>query len=295
MKGRTFWEIGGFRRRRRADSLRHRRDLHGRQRVQHDPRRDQGRGHHVRLGRRSRCREVRGAVGRRAGHDRRPGSGVREGHARAHAREHRRPDVRARWAASSRRRSRTIRQARATRQQPRRTTNGQPVSNGARNIWVTETALTTALNMSYMAERLSVFGLVVGIALLLTGIGLVILAFAVFGREREPETQAAAASARPVDELIRDRREAPGSNSGSASRSTERAAPAALSVSKPSRDRRRRKMKVQEIMTRDVVTVGPEADLRDVARSSSTTASPVCPSAECSVSSSASSPRATSS
>jgi len=61
----------------------------------------------------------------------------------------------------------------------------QPVSNGARNIWVTETALTTALNMSYMAERLSVFGLVVGIALLLTGIGLVILAFAVFGRREQ--------------------------------------------------------------------------------------------------------------
>jgi hypothetical protein len=63
--------------------------------------------------------------------------------------------------------------------------NGQPVSNGARNIWVTETALTTALNMSYMAERLSVFGLVVGIALLLTGIGLVIVAYAVFGRRKE--------------------------------------------------------------------------------------------------------------
>jgi hypothetical protein len=61
--------------------------------------------------------------------------------------------------------------------------NGQPVANAARNIWVTETALTTALNVSYMAERLSVFGLVVGIALLLTGFGLVILAFAVFGRE----------------------------------------------------------------------------------------------------------------
>jgi hypothetical protein len=60
--------------------------------------------------------------------------------------------------------------------------NGQPISNGARNLWVTETALTTALNMSYMAERLSVFGLVVGVALLLTGIGLVLLAFAVFGR-----------------------------------------------------------------------------------------------------------------
>ncbi len=60
--------------------------------------------------------------------------------------------------------------------------SGQPIANGARNIWVTETALTTALNMSYMAERLSVFGLVVGVALLLTGVGLVLLAFAVFGR-----------------------------------------------------------------------------------------------------------------
>jgi hypothetical protein len=76
--------------------------------------------------------------------------------------------------------------------------NGQPVSNGARNIWVTETALTTALNMSYMAERLSVFGLVVGIALLLTGIGLVILAFAVFGREPAEEPSVAPATATPI-------------------------------------------------------------------------------------------------
>ena len=59
--------------------------------------------------------------------------------------------------------------------------NGQPVANGARDIWVTETALTTALNMSYMAEQLSVFGIVVGVALLLTGIGLLILALAVLG------------------------------------------------------------------------------------------------------------------
>ena len=78
--------------------------------------------------------------------------------------------------------------------------DGQPVANGARNIWVTETALTTALNVSYMAERLSVFGLVVGIALLLTGLGLVILAFAVFGREPAAATaaQRAGATAQPV-------------------------------------------------------------------------------------------------
>jgi len=76
--------------------------------------------------------------------------------------------------------------------------NGQPVANGARNIWVTETALTTALNMSYMAEQLSIFGLVVGIALLLTGFGLVILAFVVFGREPEAETRLATAPAQPA-------------------------------------------------------------------------------------------------
>jgi hypothetical protein len=61
--------------------------------------------------------------------------------------------------------------------------SGQPISNGARNLWVTETALATALNVSYMAQQISVFGIVVGVALFLTGIGLVILAFAVFGRE----------------------------------------------------------------------------------------------------------------
>jgi hypothetical protein len=72
--------------------------------------------------------------------------------------------------------------------------NGQPIANSARNVWVTATALTTALNVSYMAERLSVFGMVVGVALLLTGIGLVILALAVFGR-REPTKETARSSA----------------------------------------------------------------------------------------------------
>lgn len=51
----------------------------------------------------------------------------------------------------------------------------QPVENGARQVWVTETALSTALNASYMADRLSIFGIVVGIALLLTGIGFAVL------------------------------------------------------------------------------------------------------------------------
>ena len=52
----------------------------------------------------------------------------------------------------------------------------QPISNPARNIWVTETALTTALNASYMAAQISLFGLMVGITLLISGLGFGILA-----------------------------------------------------------------------------------------------------------------------
>jgi hypothetical protein len=60
----------------------------------------------------------------------------------------------------------------------------QPVANGARNLWVTETALTTALNTSYMAENLALFGIVVGVALLLSGVGFEVLALAVFRRRK---------------------------------------------------------------------------------------------------------------
>jgi hypothetical protein len=52
----------------------------------------------------------------------------------------------------------------------------QPISNHARDIWVTETALTTALNASYMADQISLFGLMVGFTLLISGLGFGILA-----------------------------------------------------------------------------------------------------------------------
>ena len=68
--------------------------------------------------------------------------------------------------------------------------NGQQVANAARNTWVTETALSTALNVSYMAEQLALFGVVVGVALLLTGIGIVILALAVLGGRFREEAAA---------------------------------------------------------------------------------------------------------
>jgi hypothetical protein len=65
-------------------------------------------------------------------------------------------------------------------------TTKQPVQNGARQVWISETALTSALNMSQLASQVSLFGIVVGIALLLTGIGFGILAGA--GALRNPET-----------------------------------------------------------------------------------------------------------
>ena len=58
---------------------------------------------------------------------------------------------------------------------------GNAVSNSARNTWVTATALSTALNMSYMAEQMALFGIVVGVALLLSGIGFIVLALALSG------------------------------------------------------------------------------------------------------------------
>jgi len=52
---------------------------------------------------------------------------------------------------------------------------GRPVQNQVRNLWVTATALTTALNTSFLAERIALFAIVMGAALLLTGIGFLVL------------------------------------------------------------------------------------------------------------------------
>jgi hypothetical protein len=62
----------------------------------------------------------------------------------------------------------------------------QPIDNGRRDLWVTETALTTALNTSYMADQLGLFGIVVGFALLLSGIGFAVLAVGGTLRNAEP-------------------------------------------------------------------------------------------------------------
>lgn len=72
----------------------------------------------------------------------------------------------------------------------------QPVENGLRNLWVTETALATGLNMSYFAEQVSLFGIAMGIALLVVGIGLGVITFFIWGfapwKSKETAVSAAA-------------------------------------------------------------------------------------------------------
>jgi hypothetical protein len=53
--------------------------------------------------------------------------------------------------------------------------NGKPVENPLRQLWVTETALSTALNTAYFAEGVATFAIVMGAALLLTGIGFLVM------------------------------------------------------------------------------------------------------------------------
>jgi hypothetical protein len=65
--------------------------------------------------------------------------------------------------------------------------SGKPVENGLRNMWVTETALTTALNTAYFAESIATFVAVIGVSLLLAGIGFLILTIRLLGRKEETE------------------------------------------------------------------------------------------------------------
>ena len=52
--------------------------------------------------------------------------------------------------------------------------DGRPMNNPARNVWVTATTLMTALNTSYMAEQVALFGIAVGAMFLLLGLGVAV-------------------------------------------------------------------------------------------------------------------------
>jgi hypothetical protein len=65
----------------------------------------------------------------------------------------------------------------------------KPVPNAARNTWVTETALGTALNTSYFAENVALFSIVMGAALLLTGIGFLVVTLGLLGTAARKEDE----------------------------------------------------------------------------------------------------------
>jgi hypothetical protein len=68
----------------------------------------------------------------------------------------------------------------------------KPVPNAARNTWITETALGTALNTSYFAENVALFSMVMGAAMLLTGIGFLVVTLGLLGTAARKEQEAVA-------------------------------------------------------------------------------------------------------
>jgi uncharacterized membrane protein len=68
--------------------------------------------------------------------------------------------------------------------------SGKAIDNPEREIWITSTALSTALNTSFFAESVATFTIVVGFALILIGIGLLVLTRGVARTETRPGTTA---------------------------------------------------------------------------------------------------------
>ena len=75
---------------------------------------------------------------------------------------------------------------------------GAPVANQARNLWVTATALSTALNTAFFAERVGLFSIAIGGALLLVGIGFLVLTLGGAIRRAPATSQASKAVAQTV-------------------------------------------------------------------------------------------------
>lgn len=73
--------------------------------------------------------------------------------------------------------------------------SGKPLSNTARDLWVTETALTTSLNTAYFAEQVGTFAIVMGVALLLSGIGFSVLSVGALWKHEPKEAEEKVAAA----------------------------------------------------------------------------------------------------
>jgi hypothetical protein len=72
---------------------------------------------------------------------------------------------------------------------------GEAVENPARNIWISSTAFQTALNTAYFAENVATFVIAIGGALLLVGIGFLVLTVRLLKPEAKTERVVAPATA----------------------------------------------------------------------------------------------------
>ncbi len=55
---------------------------------------------------------------------------------------------------------------------------GRPVSNPARDLWVSERALATGLELAYVGEQVSLFSIATGILFVIIGVGFLVMIFA---------------------------------------------------------------------------------------------------------------------
>jgi putative Mn2+ efflux pump MntP len=56
--------------------------------------------------------------------------------------------------------------------------NGRPVSNPARDLWVSQRALATGLELAYVGEQVSLFSIATGILFVIIGIGFLVMVIA---------------------------------------------------------------------------------------------------------------------
>ena len=77
-----------------------------------------------------------------------------------------------RWAATS---TRTARRPTTPPQAAKDPKTGQPVTNGARDLWVTQRALATGLELAFVGEQISLFSIATGVVFAIIGIGLLVM------------------------------------------------------------------------------------------------------------------------
>ena len=77
--------------------------------------------------------------------------------------------------------------------------SGTAINNPLRELWLNQISLSTALNTAYFAESVSLFAMVMGFALLLTGVGFGVVSLRLLkGNPRKADMRVPASGASPA-------------------------------------------------------------------------------------------------